>query len=200
MIAETTLRYTQPKRSVFKQTELKGFIEFSVPMDPGSSSSSSSSSAFPLHMAMAALVGASLMAISAFYVHKRSVDQVLHRLIDIRRGGPAKADDHGGGERGDCDDAEAEVETNRKMRGRGPSRSLDKAALCCRRVSSSLPNAVLDSSWFDEESNFDPPKPFSVQDFSSCHFDKLNSIPSGLPPLQTAPKDGMYFPCFYMLI
>ncbi|RVW82456.1 putative AMP deaminase [Vitis vinifera] len=189
MIAETTLRYTQPKRSVFKQTELKGFIEFSVPMDPGSSSSSSSSSAFPLHMAMAALVGASLMAISAFYVHKRSVDQVLHRLIDIRRGGPAKADDHGGGERGDCDDAEAEVETNRKMRGRGPSRSLDKAALCCRRVSSSLPNAVLDSSWFDEESNFDPPKPFSVQDFSSCHFDKLNSIPSGLPPLQTAPKD-----------
>lgn len=169
-------------------------------MDPGSSSSSSSSSAFPLHMAMAALVGASLMAISAFYVHKRSVDQVLHRLIDIRRGGPAKADDHGGGERGDCDDAEAEVETNRKMRGRGPSRSLDKAALCCRRVSSSLPNAVLDSSWFDEESNFDPPKPFSVQDFSSCHFDKLNSIPSGLPPLQTAPKDGMYFPCFYMLI
>lgn len=189
MIAETSLRYTQPKRSVFKQTELKGFIEFSVPMDPGSSSSSSSSSAFPLHMAMAALVGASLMAISAFYVHKRSVDQVLHRLIDIRRGGPAKADDHGGGERGDCDDAEAEVETNRQMRGRGPSRSLDKAALCCRRVSSSLPNAVLDSSWFDEESNFDPPKPFSVQDFSSCHFDKLNSIPSGLPPLQTAPKD-----------
>ncbi|KAF7814445.1 protein ANTI-SILENCING 1 isoform X1 [Senna tora] len=33
---------------------------------------------------MAALLGASLMAISPFYIHKRTVDQVLHRLIDIR--------------------------------------------------------------------------------------------------------------------
>ena len=50
-------------------------------MDPPSSSSIPAS----LHLAMAALVGASLMALSAFYIHKRSVDQVLHRLIEIRR-------------------------------------------------------------------------------------------------------------------
>ncbi|GLT64239.1 hypothetical protein SLA2020_367450 [Shorea laevis] len=55
-------------------------------MDSSSSSCSfSSSTSSSLHLAMAALVGASLMAISAFYIHKRSVDQVLQRLIDIRR-------------------------------------------------------------------------------------------------------------------
>lgn len=36
-------------------------------------------------LAVAALFGASVMAISAFYIHKRSVDQVLDRLINIRR-------------------------------------------------------------------------------------------------------------------
>jgi len=34
---------------------------------------------------MAALVSASLMSVSAFYIHKRSVDQVSDRLIEIRR-------------------------------------------------------------------------------------------------------------------
>ena len=167
-------------------------IEFSVPMDPASSAS-------PLQMAMAALVGASLMAISAFYVHKCSVDQVLNRLIDMRRRGPAKVDDHDGGERGDCSDSETEVETDRKMWGRIPSRSLGMAAQCSSRTSFSLPNAVLDSSWFNEDTDFDPPKPY-IQDFSACHFDKLNSIPPGLPSLQTASKDGKYFACFYMQI
>ncbi|KAI3905779.1 hypothetical protein MKW92_028605 [Papaver armeniacum] len=38
-----------------------------------------------LQLAMAAFVGASLMAVSAFYIHKRSVDQILQRLIEIRK-------------------------------------------------------------------------------------------------------------------
>ncbi|KAK9750841.1 hypothetical protein RND81_02G225800 [Saponaria officinalis] len=38
-----------------------------------------------LHLAMAAFFGASLMAISAFFIHKRSVDQILERLIEVRR-------------------------------------------------------------------------------------------------------------------
>ncbi|KZV32253.1 putative AMP deaminase [Dorcoceras hygrometricum] len=46
------------------------------------------SSASPLQLAVAALFGASVMAISAFYIHKRSVDQVIDRLIDLRRRHP----------------------------------------------------------------------------------------------------------------
>ncbi|KAF5754807.1 putative AMP deaminase [Helianthus annuus] len=39
----------------------------------------------PIHFALATLFGASVMAISAFYIHKRSVDQVIDRLIKLRR-------------------------------------------------------------------------------------------------------------------
>ncbi|KAK4479751.1 hypothetical protein RD792_015283 [Penstemon davidsonii] len=39
----------------------------------------------PVQLAVAALFGASVMAISAFYIHKRSVDQVLDRLLNLRR-------------------------------------------------------------------------------------------------------------------
>ncbi|XP_021844653.1 AMP deaminase isoform X2 [Spinacia oleracea] len=38
-----------------------------------------------VHLAMAAFFGASLMAISALFIHKRSVDQILERLIEERR-------------------------------------------------------------------------------------------------------------------
>ncbi|KAM1352697.1 hypothetical protein ACFX14_032319 [Malus domestica] len=48
-----------------------------------SSSASSAPSASSVHLAMAAFIGASLMAISAFYIHKCSVDQVLERLIEF---------------------------------------------------------------------------------------------------------------------
>ncbi|KAM1034541.1 hypothetical protein PS1_038235 [Malus domestica] len=50
-----------------------------------SSSSSLAPSASSVHLAMAAFVGASLMAISAFYTHKRNVDQVIERFIEFRR-------------------------------------------------------------------------------------------------------------------
>ncbi|KAD0955783.1 hypothetical protein E3N88_43510 [Mikania micrantha] len=43
------------------------------------------SSLSPIHFALATLFGASVMAISAFYIHKRSVDQVIDRLIKLRR-------------------------------------------------------------------------------------------------------------------
>ncbi|CAN4124370.1 unnamed protein product [Withania somnifera] len=42
-------------------------------------------SASQMQLAIAALFGASVMAISAFYLHKRSVDEVLERLIKLRR-------------------------------------------------------------------------------------------------------------------
>ncbi|XP_051146129.1 AMP deaminase-like isoform X4 [Andrographis paniculata] len=43
-----------------------------------------SSPASPFQLAVAALFGASVMALSAFYIHKRSVDQVFNRLIKLR--------------------------------------------------------------------------------------------------------------------
>ncbi|KAK6160032.1 hypothetical protein DH2020_003413 [Rehmannia glutinosa] len=43
------------------------------------------SSVSPIQLTVAALFGASVMAISAFYIHKRSVDQVLDRLLNLRR-------------------------------------------------------------------------------------------------------------------
>ncbi|XP_076939343.1 putative AMP deaminase [Bidens hawaiensis] len=62
-------------------------------------SSSSSSSISAIHFALATLFGASVMAISAFYIHKRSVDQVIDRLINLRRNYP-----HHGGDVIDTDE------------------------------------------------------------------------------------------------
>ncbi|TQE00843.1 hypothetical protein C1H46_013553 [Malus baccata] len=50
-----------------------------------SSSASLALSASSVNLAMAAFVDATLMAISAFYTHKRSVDQVIELLIEFRR-------------------------------------------------------------------------------------------------------------------
>ncbi|CAL0330951.1 unnamed protein product [Lupinus luteus] len=56
-------------------------------MDPSSYSS-------PLHLAMAAFFGASFMAISAFYIHRRTLDQLLHRLQTRHRQTHTDTDDH----------------------------------------------------------------------------------------------------------
>ncbi|XP_068647326.1 probable AMP deaminase [Aristolochia californica] len=48
-------------------------------------SSTSSSAASSLDLAIAALVGASLMAVSAYYLHRRSIDQLLNRMILLRK-------------------------------------------------------------------------------------------------------------------
>ncbi|OVA12017.1 Adenosine/AMP deaminase domain [Macleaya cordata] len=122
---------------------------------------SSCPSASSLQLAMAAFVGASLMAISAFYIHKRSVDQILERLIELH----------------------SEIE--RRLRNQRFSRSLDNHGAFRYRMSSSLPNVALMAS--GEEVNLDHPIRFSQ---SSSSFSNLNSIPLGLPPLQTTQRDG----------
>ncbi|XP_043724850.1 probable AMP deaminase isoform X2 [Telopea speciosissima] len=141
-------------------------------------SSSSTPSASPLQLAMAALVGASLMAISAFYIHKRSVDQVLDRLIELRKC-PSNArpqtfdteEDEGQDEQED-EDVASDIDIDRRFWRQGVSSSY--------RVSSSMPNALLANDWMNEGSKFTQP----------ASFDKLNLIPSGLPSLQTARRHG----------
>ncbi|VVA27705.1 PREDICTED: AMP deaminase [Prunus dulcis] len=165
-----------------------------------SSSSSSAPSTSSLHLAMAAFVGASLMAVSAFYIHKRSVDQVLQRLIEIRRK-PSRISDNrsatedgreesyieDGEERGFESDGEiTDVAIDRNMR----PRSVDDKALQSYRISSSLPNVASRSTdWMEEEAKFDSPPNFRAPGFSSS-LDKLNFIPSGLPLLRTDQRTG----------
>ncbi|KAJ4840242.1 hypothetical protein Tsubulata_033901 [Turnera subulata] len=148
-----------------------------------SSSSSSSPSASSLHLAMAALVGASLMAISAFYIHKRSVDQVLDRLIELKA--PNSTRNHGLVE--EEEDGEEEGEGNagddrrdyasdgdQKLCAKRFSRSLDeRGMLQGYRMSCSVPNAALRNDWFDGDAKF------------RAQEDDLNAIASGFPPLRT---------------
>ncbi|KAL5761882.1 hypothetical protein ACOSP7_018146 [Xanthoceras sorbifolium] len=155
-----------------------------------------SSSSSSVHLVMAALVGASLMAISAFYIHKRTVDQVLDRLIEIRRKHPLNSQNH-------LDDEEEE-ENEREENSEGEfgsdgdaimeqqnrvSRSLDDGVLRRYRISSSLPN-FLGNDWLEEDAKFDEAVRVRAQKCSASSLDKLNLIPSGLPPLQTTGRLG----------
>uniref|UniRef100_A0A6M2EHV2 AMP deaminase n=1 Tax=Populus davidiana TaxID=266767 RepID=A0A6M2EHV2_9ROSI len=154
-------------------------------MDSSSPSPSSS-----LQLAMAALVGASLMAISAFFIHKRSVDQVLDRLITIRRNSLLKekeketvvVDDKNHDEDEEHGSDGELILIDRKI---CVSHSLDDdtAIPSYRRMSSSMPNAVLSNDWFDEDS-----MRFGLG--SHREDNNLNFIPLGLPPLHTVPRQG----------
>ncbi|XP_031247408.1 AMP deaminase-like, partial [Pistacia vera] len=156
----------------------------------------SSSSASSLHLAMAALVGASLMAISAFFIHKRSVDQVLDRLIEIRRELPQNRDGHFYEEENEEEeyseggyDSDGDGMTRQQNR---ESRSLEDSML--RRykntMSSSLPNVSVRNDWLEEDAKFDEAIRVRAQNCSASSLDKLNFIPSGLPPLQTSHRLG----------
>ncbi|WOH13542.1 hypothetical protein DCAR_0833052 [Daucus carota subsp. sativus] len=129
------------------------------------------SSSTPLHLALATLFGASVMAISAFYIHKRSVDQVLHRLTKLRRNSP-RLDPVAHNENSVVSDLE--VDTLPEYTG------MDESGGEWYRVSSSVPNVGLPNEWMDRDS-------VAV---SNSMEDQLNLIPSGLPPLRTDQNDG----------
>jgi AMP deaminase len=153
-----------------------------------------------LQLAMAALVGASLMAISAFFIHKRSVDQVLDRLITIRRNSLLKekeketvaVDDKNHDEDEEHGSDGELILIDRKIL---VSHSLDDdtAIPSYRRMSSSMPNAVLSNDWFDEES-----MRFGLG--SHREDNNLNFIPLGLPPLHTVPRQGIISVSFVRLV
>ena len=171
------------------------------------SASSSASAASSLHMAMAALVGSSIMAVSAFYIHKRSVDQVLHRLTERRRNVGSRSyiqrtdddeeevEDEEEEEDGEFDDeaefgSDYDLVAGRKIGGRGFSRSVDEKFVRNYRMSSSLPNVALaNRDWVQEGSNFGRGSNFRAHEFSSS-LDKLNYMPFGLPPLRTDQRHG----------
>lgn len=164
-------------------------------MDPSSTSS--------LQLAMAALVGASLMAISAFYIHKRAVDQVLDRLVEIRRKHPQKSDTHFEEEEGEEEDGDTEEgdfeedfgsDGDAIMRQQSQSRlsrSLEDSTLRRYGISSSLPNVSVRNDWLEEDAKFDEAIRVRAQNCSASSLDKLNFIPTGLPSLQTPRRLGI---------
>ncbi|KAL4302337.1 hypothetical protein GQ457_10G025330 [Hibiscus cannabinus] len=156
-----------------------------------------------LHLAMAALVGASLMAVSAFYIHRRSVDHVIDRLIEIRRECPPRgrrprsrpvSDEEGEGEEVDCerDERERPLEVEQVDRCRNREASAAKSFVkktevqMSSRISSSMPNVALRNEWFEEDAKFDQAVRERVQNCSASSLENLNFIPSGLPPLETS--------------
>lgn len=164
-------------------------------MDPSSTSS--------LQLAMAALVGASLMAISAFYIHKRAVDQVLDRLVEIRRKLPQKSDTHfeeeeGEEEDGDTEEGDFEEDFGsdgyaimRQQSQSRLSRSLEDSTLRRYGISSSLPNVSVRNDWLEEDAKFDEAIRVRAQNCSASSLDKLNFIPTVLPSLQTPRRLGI---------
>ncbi|MED6155613.1 hypothetical protein PIB30_006786 [Stylosanthes scabra] len=164
-------------------------------MDPSSSMSLPPS----MHLAMAALLGASFMAISAFYIHRRTVDHVLHRLVEVRRPPPrpsstAPAD----GDTDDFDDFEEQYEDGDDRSGfgggddadstnyqRSLSRSADESLLRSYRISSSMPNVASAADWFPDHPRFGNTAQNRVSSL-----DNLKFTPLGLPSLRTRSTTG----------
>ncbi|KAG5522368.1 hypothetical protein RHGRI_034524 [Rhododendron griersonianum] len=149
-----------------------------------SSSSSSSPSSYSINLALAALFGASVMAISAFFIHKRSVDQVLDRLLKLRSATRRHPPSFSSSAAAEDPSLASEDDEEIEIAGDEEEIASDDDVLSRYRVSSSMPNVGLSNHWFD-----DRPTEFGNRAAASVSWDKLNLIPSGLPPLHTARKD-----------
>lgn len=165
-----------------------------------SSSSSSSAPASKAHLALAAFFGASVMAISAFYLHRRSLDQALDRIIKLLRHQRPLSSAASALESGTDDEAEADDVHDRNI---WSHQSLpktvaqneddsDEKVLRKYRVSSSMPNARLANDWMDEDAKLDRPSQYGGDKAFSAELMELSTVPSGLPPLRTDNRDGRY--------
>ncbi|KAI3447797.1 hypothetical protein Pfo_004462 [Paulownia fortunei] len=122
--------------------------------------------AYSLHLAMAALFGASFVAVSAYYMHRKTLNQLLEfaKAIERDRDDIAAAEDGG-----DAADHVKKYPSRRRRKGNGGYN---------RRGSASLPDVTAFSGGgsvgeVEEKRN------------GSVHVD---AIPPGLPRLQTLPE------------
>lgn len=123
------------------------------------------------------------MAISAFYIHKRSVDQVLHRLNKLRRKSSrfetiAYKDNSVGSD----EDVFRFKKYNKGV-------EVDESSLEWCRVSSSVPNVGLPNEWLSQDSVQTVSNSMENSMLNSMD-DQLDLIPPGLPPLRTDHTDG----------
>lgn len=118
--------------------------------------------AYTLHLAMAALVGASFVAVSAYYMHRKTLNQLLELAKTVER------------ERERDDDSEGESPQHLRRRRGGVRRR----GSGYRRASASLPDVTaMSSGGMDGEERCNGPM-------------ALDGIPPGLPRLQTL-HEGM---------
>ncbi|KAL0364092.1 UNVERIFIED_CONTAM: AMP deaminase [Sesamum angustifolium] len=147
----------------------------------------------PIQLGLAALFGASVMAISAFYIHKRSVDEVLDRLINLRRRRHHQLSDD---EEFEYSDYYENAETARnviiwrsknKVLNSFDDHNEDKDGDKVRsyRVSSSLPNVSVSKNDWCSEGAGDP-----IRAAMSTSLGEVDLISSDLPPIRTDQRDG----------
>ncbi|GFP92189.1 amp deaminase [Phtheirospermum japonicum] len=125
--------------------------------------------AYSLHLAMAALVGASLVAVSAYYMHRKTLNQLLEFAKSIER----DRDDGTAADGGDDADEQLKMYPSRRRKGREGH---------YRRGSSSLPDVMAFSGGgglMEERRN------------GPVHVD---AIPTGLPRLHTLPEGHLLRP------
>ncbi|OMO85037.1 hypothetical protein CCACVL1_10473 [Corchorus capsularis] len=114
---------------------------------------------YTVHIAMAALVGASLVAVSAYYMHRKTLSQLLEFAKTVER------------ERDEISDGES-PQHSKKRRGHHSRR---RGNGYYRRGSASLPDVTMMSGGIDGEEKRNGP----------IHVD---GIPPGLPRLHTLPE------------
>ncbi|GAB4839929.1 hypothetical protein Ancab_020639 [Ancistrocladus abbreviatus] len=140
------------------------------------------------------------MAISAFFIHKRSVDQILDRLIEIRHrnvkrnpvittgnvGEEEEEEWRDGDDNEEIDfDGEGDGDINRQMWAQSLSRSLEEHALRRYAVSSSVPNVGLSNNrWLDDRPNYGGKSRGGKSQASSSSDDKVKLLSNGLLPLE----------------
>ncbi|VFQ61235.1 unnamed protein product [Cuscuta campestris] len=163
---------------------------------PSSFSSSSPAPASKVHLALAAFFGASVMAISAFYIHKRSVDQALDRIINLLRRQPpfpsAESVPESGSETEEVIDIllnDRNFHSRHNLSETAPVQNgavyhCGDKVLRKYRVSSSMPNTGLSNQWIDGDANSDGP-------LETTEMMELNTqAPSDLPSLRTNRPEG----------
>ncbi|KAF3627015.1 AMP deaminase [Capsicum annuum] len=146
-----------------------------------------------MQLAIAALFGASVMAISAFYLHKRSVDQVLERLLKLRLKRRRQSSLVGGSDGDDFDFNEDDEIDHVMLNSIDHNNNNvvveeddydyddnDSSVLAIYRVSSSMPNVRVSNEWMNEEdSSFDKEVQCAAEKKVLMNsVEKLNSIPS----------------------
>lgn len=129
--------------------------------------------AYALQLAMAALVGASFVAVSAYFMHRKTLTQLLEftKAVERERGRDGAGED--AGDRPDSSDRRRSHQHHR--------RRTSSAAGYYRGASASLPDVSSMAAAAAEKEERQPNGPLSSED-------RNLSIPAGLPRLQTLPE------------
>ncbi|KAG9455742.1 hypothetical protein H6P81_000250 [Aristolochia fimbriata] len=141
--------------------------------------SSSSSAASALDLAIAALVGASLMAVSAFYLHRRSVDQLIQRMILIRKRNE------------EAEEFEFDGMTEEEDERRSETYALanDDTEPYCFKGSSSLPSHFFSAAHWEANDGEGEKIDQTEQDSEAVSYGRVHSISLGASRLETTGED-----------